>query len=47
MMCSSVEKAVASELLHEMDDMVLQEDEIDIALDVFEDDTVKQEVYDV
>lgn len=46
MMCS-VEKAVASELLHEMDDMVLQEDEIDIALDVFEDDTVKQEVYDV
>lgn len=46
MMCS-VEKAVASELLHEMDNMVLQEDEIDIALDVFEDDTVKQEVYDV
>ena len=46
MMCS-VEKAVASELLHEMDDMVLQEDEIDIALDVFEDDTAKQEVYDV
>ena len=46
MMCS-VEKAVASELLHEMDDMVLQEDEIDIALDVFEDDTVKQGVYDV
>ena len=46
MMCS-VENAVASDLLHEMDDMVLQEDEIDIALDVFEDDTVKQEVYDV
>lgn len=46
MMCS-VEKAVASELLHEMDDMVLEEDEIDIALDVFEDGNDKQEVYDV
>lgn len=46
MMCS-VEKAVASELLHEMDDMVLEEDEIDIALDVFESDKDKQEVYEV
>lgn len=42
MMCS-VEKAVASELLHEMDDIALNEDEADIAMDVFEGNKDKQE----
>ena len=43
MMCS-VEKAVALELLQEMDDAVLNDDEIDIVMDVFEGDKDKQEV---
>lgn len=44
MMCS-VEKAVALELLQEMDDMVLEDDEIDVTMDVFEGDKDKQEVF--
>lgn len=44
MMCS-VEKAVALELLQEMDDMVLEDDEVDITMDVFEADKDKQEVF--
>lgn len=44
MMCS-IEQAVASELLHEMDDMTLQDDEIDTALDVFENDDKQEETY--
>ena len=43
MMCS-VEKAVALELLREMDDAVLNDDEIDVVMDVFEGDKDKQEV---
>lgn len=43
MMCS-VEKAVALELLQEMDDAVLNDDEIDVVMDVFEGDKDKQEV---
>lgn len=43
MLCS-VEKAVALELLQEMDDAVLNDDEIDIVMDVFEGDKDKQEV---
>ena len=43
-MCS-VEKAVALELLQEMDNMVLEDDEIDVTLDVFEGDKDKQEVF--
>lgn len=42
-MCS-VEKAVALELLQEMDDAVLNDDEIDVVMDVFEGDKDKQEV---
>lgn len=44
MMCS-VEQAVALELLQEMDDMVLEDDEIDVTMDVFEGDKDKQEVF--
>ena len=44
MMCS-VEKAVALELLQEMDDAVLNDDEIDVVMDVFEGDKDKQEVF--
>lgn len=44
-MMSSVEKAVALELLQEMDDMVLDDDEIDVTMDVFEGDKDKQEVF--
>lgn len=44
MMCS-VEKAAALELLQEMDNMVLEDDEIDVTLDVFEGDKDKQEVF--
>lgn len=43
-MCS-VEKAAALELLQEMDNMVLEDDEIDVTLDVFEGDKDKQEVF--
>lgn len=43
-MCS-VEKAAALELLQEIDNMVLEDDEIDVTLDVFEGDKDKQEVF--
>ena len=43
-MCS-VEKAAALELLKEMDNMVLEDNEIDVTLDVFEGDKDKQEVF--
>ena len=43
-MCS-VEKAAALELLQEMDNMVLEDDEIDVTMDVFEGDKDKQEVF--
>ena len=44
MMCA-VEQAVALELLQEIDDMVLEDDEIDVTMDVFEGDKDKQEVF--